>query len=132
MNTFDITVGEFLSIAKQVVDENPDNVNPRSGGPGGACMYRNHEGHHCLIGEILINKLGIDYDPGWEGQDALIIMEDSFQLSVAKIAGNLQTYADEVYSDDDPSTLHYPTWGEVWRDFTLSDYGQAALLEGGW
>ena len=125
-----LTVVEFLTMVKEVCEEFPGNRNPErtDGKPG--CAYKANTTHgecNCLIGHVLIYKMGLPWQFEWEGNAASLVLsyvgilpdyyhESSRWSAIADMADKVQGLAD----DQDPDGVERDTWGEVWECFEVT------------
>lgn len=103
-----LDVDDVQVLVQAVIDKYPDNVNPV--GMGGVCVYDDGHGHHCLVGQLVV-------DQGWNLPDD---NESAFEAALeagwpvtydaAKFLGNVQSQA-----DGGPSRKPIP-----WRDVDLT------------
>lgn len=119
INTEDLTPIKFLTMVKEVCEEFPAYRNPvhsldsRHTG----CAYKrvtDQDERHCLIGHVLIHKMGLTYSEAWEGKMASTVLEyegfptDTFVYYVANI---IQRWADEVVG------IFCIPWGMAWEQW---------------
>lgn len=65
--------------------ENADSVSPRA--PDGECLYLSADGRYCLVAKALIEKLGFEYNPNWEGREPTRLLQDlGFDKDAASVA----------------------------------------------
>lgn len=128
INVEDLTPVKFLTMVKEVCEEFPAYRNPVHGldSRHTGCAYKrvtDQDERHCLIGHVLIHKMGLTYSEAWEGKMASAVLEyegfptDTDDYDVANI---IQVRADEAEDTDDLIVAWAPggpriPWGVAWE-----------------